>query len=677
MASTSTYYYSTVVGIDFGTGGYAVAIGHKESTWIIDQETVHNGAVKKNSAALLGRAEFNTNRYAEGEIEFHDLGYNALSTFADLRQDERDNFVLFPSAKMALYDVDVGAEALATAVNGATAPAADIIHLALGRIRSQALKYVGSHTDSDVLWVITVPAIWSDAAKQVMRKAAIKAGIPDRHLLLALEPETASISCRSLPGREFNVEPLDAASSYMVVDAGKGTVDITVHQIQHDRLRDVAIPRGGPCGSGIVDNTFLELLNSCFSSEAMDDVKSAMPNEWLEIMDKFEHIKCFGDINSGKNRCLDLGQKFLFHVRNAVDDKEIKVTIPDGITINDRFATLDMSPQVIYKLFEPSLTQVYDLVSQSLADRKVRDTCKTLFLVGGYASCPFLQAIIRQAIDDARLQIEVVKPLEPHLSVVRGAVIFGLHPDVLSARMSQRTIAVAVSVPFDPVAHAGKQWVELDGTRYCTDALDVLVKRGQRIKTSQIIEHVYSPLMSDRHLQNVSVVRIYHSSKDDDIKYIGDEGVRLAGELVVKLPAEIESDQVQVRLNFGSTEVKASASMANGLPVDCSLDFYSYPGGRRRGQDVIQVDICFVMDCTGSMAAYIDAAKEQLVQIGNSVMRQLSSRDEICTLRFAFVGYRDFCDPVQDRLKSIDFTNDFIKVKEFISQQEAFGGGDG
>ena len=67
----------------------------------------------------------------------------------------------------------------------------------------------------------------------------VVAGIPDRQLILALEPETASISCRAQPGRDFSVEPLETGSAYMVVDAGKGTVDITVHQIDSDRLCDV------------------------------------------------------------------------------------------------------------------------------------------------------------------------------------------------------------------------------------------------------------------------------------------------------------------------------------------------------------------------------------------------------------------------------------------------------
>lgn len=31
---------------------------------------------------------------------------------------------------------------------------------------------------TDIQWVITVPAIWTDAAKQIMRNAALKAGLP-------------------------------------------------------------------------------------------------------------------------------------------------------------------------------------------------------------------------------------------------------------------------------------------------------------------------------------------------------------------------------------------------------------------------------------------------------------------------------------------------------------------
>ena len=54
----------------------------------------------------------------------------------------------------------------------------------------------------DVRWVITVPAIWRSAAKQLMREAAYAAGMASptlpQQLLISLEPEAASLFCRQL-----------------------------------------------------------------------------------------------------------------------------------------------------------------------------------------------------------------------------------------------------------------------------------------------------------------------------------------------------------------------------------------------------------------------------------------------------------------------------------------------
>lgn len=59
----------------------------------------------------------------------------------------------------------------------------------------------------DVRWVITVPAIWRSAAKQVMREAAYAAGMASptlpQQLLISLEPEAASLFCRQLKVSAF------------------------------------------------------------------------------------------------------------------------------------------------------------------------------------------------------------------------------------------------------------------------------------------------------------------------------------------------------------------------------------------------------------------------------------------------------------------------------------------
>ncbi len=59
-------------------------------------------------------------------------------------------------------------------------------------------KNVDITDPKEVKWVLTVPAIWSDRAKDIMRTWAGQAGICEKsiqdHLIIAYEPECASIS---------------------------------------------------------------------------------------------------------------------------------------------------------------------------------------------------------------------------------------------------------------------------------------------------------------------------------------------------------------------------------------------------------------------------------------------------------------------------------------------------
>merc|ERR1719230_697025 len=69
------------------------------------------------------------------------------------------------------------------------------------------------------------------------------------------------------------------------------------------------------------------------------------------------------------------------------------------------------------------------------------------------------------------------------------------------------------------------------------------------------------------------------------------------------------------------------------------------------------LDICFVMDCTGSMQPWIEASKQTI----KDMIRALPAEEE--HKRVAFVGYRDFCDgPAQTH----GFTERFEDVVQFI-----------
>ena len=83
------------------------------------------------------------------------------------------------------------------------------------------------------------------------------------------------------------------------------------------------------------------------------------------------------------------------------------------------------------------------------------------------------------------------------------------------------------------------------------------------------------------------------------------------------------------------------------------------------------VDICFMMDCTGSMTSYINEAKT----VVHRVVEKLGKKFHDLKLRCAFIGYRDHCDK-ENRLEILPFTSDKDVFKEKVTEVNAMGGGD-
>lgn len=170
-------------------------------------------------------------------------------------------------------------------------PAKVIFSMAIRYLRKHLLDMAQKQVLSDVTedligWVITVPAIWDEGAKQFMREAAQAAGICTEHLKLALEPEAASLYCMKEHTVREKEEPsgrqltplFKEGSKFVVVDMGGGTIDMTVHQITAgQRIREIRRASGGACGGTTVDNAFRTFLQNVFGHEVLEALKKKNP----------------------------------------------------------------------------------------------------------------------------------------------------------------------------------------------------------------------------------------------------------------------------------------------------------------------------------------------------------------------------------------------------------------
>jgi len=101
-----------------------------------------------------------------------------------------------------------------------------------------------------------------------------------------------------------------------------------------------------------------------------------------------------------------------------------------------------------------------------------------------------------------------------------------------------------------------------------------------------------------------------------------------------------------------------------------------YVDAQKENASSFDIDVVFVMDCTGSMGSWIEAGKTQINTIAKNLCSKLEKEyGKTCKPRMAFVGYRDHCDGPM-RLQSIDFTTDIDAVCRMVGSMAASGGGD-
>ncbi|XP_058043343.1 heat shock 70 kDa protein 12A isoform X3 [Ahaetulla prasina] len=620
--------FLVVVAVDFGTtsSGYAYSFTK-------EPECIHVMRRWEGGDPGVSNQKTPTTILLTPERKFHSFGYAARDFYHDLDPNESKHWLYFEKFKMKLHTTsNLTLETDLSAANGKKVKALEIFAYALQYFKEQALKELSDQAgsefeNSDVRWVITVPAIWKQPAKQFMREAAYKAGmaspeIPEQ-LIIALEPEAASIYCRKLrlhqmidlssrapvngytpsepiasgftPAKEhirrnrqsrtFLVEnvigeiwsELEEGDRYIVVDGGGGTVDVTVHQIRlpEGHLKELYKATGGPYGSLGVDYEFEKLLCKIFGEDFIEQFKIKRPAAWVDLMIAFESRKraAAPDRTNPLNITLpfsfiDYYKKFRGHsVEHALRKSNV-----DFVKWSSQ-GMLRMSPDAMNALFKPTIDQIIQHLSE-IFEKPELTNVKFLFLVGGFAEAPLLQQAVQNAFGS---KCRIIIPQDVGLTILKGAVLFGLDPAVIKVRRSPLTYGVGVLNRYVEGKHPTEKLLVKDGTRWCTDVFDKFISADQSVALGETVSRSYTPAKPS---QLVIVINIY-SSEHDNVNFITEPGVRKCGTLRLDLTGSDKSvpgrREIKTLMQFGDTEIKAMAiDIATSKSVKAGIDFLNY-----------------------------------------------------------------------------------------------------
>ena len=93
----------------------------------------------------------------------------------------------------------------------------------------------------------------------------------------------------------------------------------------------------------------------------------------------------------------------------------------------------------------------------------------------------------------------------------------------------------------------------------------------------------------------------------------------------------------------------------------------------RSGCNAMSIDLCFVMDTTGSMGCHIDAAKRYVLQMTNDIKRNVEmSSGKTAKLRVAYVSYKNVGN--MGHLQNQPFTENVSEVEAVLKTVRSSGG---
>ncbi|RUS24240.1 hypothetical protein BC938DRAFT_473898, partial [Jimgerdemannia flammicorona] len=292
-------------------------------------------------------------------------------------------------------------------------------------------RYGRMYNNTNVMWILTVPAMWNERAKQLMSDSAVQAGIisaqdaNDRlRFRIVLEPEAAAMTCCEYS----NLNALRVNDTFIVVDAGGGTVDLAAYCIAKnpstglESLRELCNGNGASCGSTFVDESFLAFLERKCGSTAVQRFRETLPRIWhSNILRPWEQIKreFRGSVSFSAGHLVEsiAVPPGLKRLMTATDVQRLE-SESDGeiqMTLNDLKAMFDPVIQQVIQLINTQIIQCNNNIPGINIDK--------IFLIGGFGQSSYLYEAIKNSFQN----IALLRPADCGGAIMAGAVLLGLN----------------------------------------------------------------------------------------------------------------------------------------------------------------------------------------------------------------------------------------------------------
>ncbi|THY77779.1 hypothetical protein D6C86_07246 [Aureobasidium pullulans] len=336
--------------------------------------------------------------------------------------------------------------------------------------------------------VLTVPAVWSDAAKNATLRAAEKAGM-GTNICMISEPEAASHYAVTSINQKRKI--INIGDNLIICDCGGGTVDLIAQKIvslSPLRVEESAPGIGALCGGALLNLRFEDLVRERIGSKAFESLK---PRTWATAQKDFEEtVK--RNFNPSSSQAEYDTTKYYIPLPG----------VPDNAAAGIEDGYLALSTAEAAEIFRPIVNSVIELIEgqrNTLAEHG--ETARGVILVGGFGQSNYLYKCLKQrfadedrppsytsSVDEVATQSEgsrfiVLQPDNPWTAVVRGAVMSGLQNDLVISRKARRFYGVVIVETWDANKHSlkNKYWCSVYHEWRARNQITWCIERGQSL----------------------------------------------------------------------------------------------------------------------------------------------------------------------------------------------------
>ncbi|XP_024402004.1 uncharacterized protein [Physcomitrium patens] len=545
-----------IVGLDFGTTFSGFAHAHTDDPEKVYANYVYPGGVSNTYPKTLTSSFYVKQGETGVKWQFENWGYGAREANSRNNRNRKAKVpaVYLTKFKLHLASKGFGAPSATPLPQGLTVDVVITDYLRrIGELIVNIIRdgYSGELTKKNIQWCVTVPSIWNNDAKAVMKScmtnAGLVGGVDGSHhpLILVLEPEAASFHCYKVMKEQI----LEVGDKILVADIGGGTSDIVVQEVvsvgECYRVKELTTSSGGLCGGSYVDSKFMEFLHRKIGP-CLQNCIDKYPEVEETLIKNWEVKKTGFGLSRESSTFVGLPSKLATEWEEQ-DDKNGE--------FGREYDEVEITDEEMQSIFDPIVDQNLALIADQLVQA---NGVKIIVVVGGFAESKYLMGRIK-----ARFKEEVphiIHPPNPASAVSLGAVALAFNPGTIVSRVSRKTYGFHCLRNFEKGVDPPEYLELIDGVSKCYNRFSVYVRKGDIVYVDDCISKTFFPGM--RGQQKIQLQLF--SSDEINPRYTVGETIKKEGEIEIDISSDMKLDkkrEVKVSLFFGrsSIEIKAEA----------------------------------------------------------------------------------------------------------------------